>query len=696
MMHVNTAVSGNAFVPVPIEAVGQYEAPYNEVNTNGFIDFTLLNEVYMTNYSSIYNSENIGKVPDISENITIQAFGNAPENRVMYDNPFKIPEEALKEFNNYSKIQPMGMSQIIDEYAVDEGGKKIGKAGFITSAVVRSLFNPYLSINVKGIIDNIPLRNSYDHKEEPTTIYNDLAVADTSDGSSFENVEEEIQVKQWENKDLYDTSDCSIRTLVRLSNEKREGTNYSKLGRAIYRYADFMYCKDLGKVSNNYLITLRRFPIPVGDNIFTVIGNEYLGNGEESDYKDINMTPDVGRLVAWLGDENKLEDILKFSFKDSWREYKGEFHDQDSQEDDSARGPLGSILNLANPNYRSAIAKGTAGSGNSILQNLGAASPAIGTFNTLSANGTYESNPVVLGKRYDENKVYEPKGTIRDTHQYEGKMTFTHDFTLTFNYELRAYEDINPKSAFLDLIGNILKVTYRTGTWWGGENRIFGAPGNKAGWKKAMALIDKGTAGAKDFANDFFSGNFDANAFFGKFGNFMKNFAPKNLSLQGVMDALNGNESGDGGEDKNAGVKKAVSAGIDVLSGMFKNAMGRPAVYALQSILDGSPVGLWHVTIGNPRNPIVAMGNLIIDNTSIQQYGPLGIDDFPTGIKVVVNLKHAKSRDASEIANMYTKGIGMINMKPKIDEFIKYYHKDDLFKFFGTESEKMLEKAFAN
>ena len=50
------------------------------------------------------------------------------------------------------------------------------------------------------------------------------------------------------------------------------------------------------------------------------------------------------------------------------------------------------------------------------------------------------------------------------------------------------------------------------------------------------------------------------------------------------------------------------------------------------------------------------MGNLIITGASVQHYGPLGIDDFPTGLKVTVNLKHAKSRDSLEIGKMYTMG----------------------------------------
>ena len=90
--------------------------------------------------------------------------------------------------------------------------------------------------------------------------------------------------------------------------------------------------------------------------------------------------------------------------------------------------------------------------------------------------------------------------------------------------------------------------------------------------------------------------------------------------------------------------------------GILKNKLGRPAMYAMDSLLKGDNVGLWHVTIGNPKNPIAVMGNLILTNASIQHSGPLGLDDFPTEIKVTCTLKHARSRDAVEIGRMYTKG----------------------------------------
>ena len=67
--------------------------------------------------------------------------------------------------------------------------------------------------------------------------------------------------------------------------------------------------------------------------------------------------------------------------------------------------------------------------------------------------------------------------------------------------------------------------------------------------------------------------------------------------------------------------------------------------------------GTWHVTIGNPLNPIASIGNLIIDgDVEITHGGPLGLDDFPTEITVKVPLKHAMPRDSVDIQRMFTKG----------------------------------------
>ena len=104
----------------------------------------------------------------------------------------------------------------------------------------------------------------------------------------------------------------------------------------------------------------------------------------------------------------------------------------------------------------------------------------------------------------------------------------------------------------------------------------------------------------------------------------------------------------------------STAAFTEAAKGYLKNALGRPTLYAWQSLLSGDDVGLWHVTIGNPRNPILAMGNLILTNSTVTHSGPLGIDDFPSELKVSVTLKHARPRDLTEISRMYTKGASTI------------------------------------
>ena len=75
--------------------------------------------------------------------------------------------------------------------------------------------------------------------------------------------------------------------------------------------------------------------------------------------------------------------------------------------------------------------------------------------------------------------------------------------------------------------------------------------------------------------------------------------------------------------------------GIDAVTGILQNHLGRPAIYQFNSILDGDLTGLWHLTVGNPLNPIMSIGNLIMTKAEVQHYGPLGIDDFPTKINCI-------------------------------------------------------------
>lgn len=519
----------------------------------------------------------------------------------LYDDPLHMPLELIDVMNKYKTIMRKQDDLQYEHKPMKTGDDVTYVKNKILGGLSGSLFNPYYGLFFKGPTPETPLLT---------------------------------------NKEAHfmSTEDCTIKRLVSLSNNKNDKT--SPLGQARYKYADFMYCKDLGKYANNHLLTLRRFAFPVGDNIYT----EAAMAKQDNNWSTMG---DIGRLVTWFGnDDNKLEDILKYDYEATWKPLRSEINRIESKEGEGADAP-GATKNLFNKailaigqtnySYIKALTKGT--------------NPAL-TLPFMSVPipaGQYQNDPVVLGQNYDAHKVYEPANTIRETNIYDGELKFNQEFSITFNYTLRAYDNINPKAAFLDLLGNIMVVTYRRGRFWGGENSILGVSRDKSMWNIANNIIKKGSDTAKTYASQLLNGDTQeaVNSMKGKISNFWE----RSKAL--VNNFLN-----------NADLSKLAinitNAGIDAVTGILQNHLGRPAIYQFNSILDGDLTGLWHLTVGNPLNPIMSIGNLIMTKAEVQHYGPLGIDDFPTGLKVTVSLKHAQPRDSARIEHMYTKGLGTI------------------------------------
>ena len=64
----------------------------------------------------------------------------------------------------------------------------------------------------------------------------------------------------------------------------------------------------------------------------------------------------------------------------------------------------------------------------------------------------------------------------------------------------------------------------------------------------------------------------------------------------------------------------------------------------------------------------------IVKNATIEHYGPLGLDDFPTGLKVTVELTRGKPRDLRDIEKLYMHGNDRIftSMGPKVFDMYKH------------------------
>ena len=539
-----------------------------------------------------------------------------------YESPFTMPAAVIRSMNNYRFIYNKPTKALID-VTKKGNGKMVHVAGIASTP---ALFNPQFNIQSIGITDNVPLMNNI------------------SNLSRYDN----------------NITDCSIKELVRLSHLPQ-----SILGLARYKYADFMYCAELGRIPNNHLITLRKFPYPVGDNIFETAGPKYRKGS-----RNFDSVGDYARMVTWFGtDDNKLEDILKYTTKATWKELHAEIQQLDSREDNS-----GSLLNQGitsfggmSSTYAAGMGAGMYGNQN-LFQKLGynMTSKFLGATGAgkagIDTNASSMGDNKELLRNYDQNKVYTPKDTIQDTYTYEGKLQFTNDFTLTFHYKMRAYDNINTKTAMLDLLGNIQECTYRRGVFWGGQQKLIGPPQNTSAWRTANAFIDNSWSKLGGIMQAFGSGSFSLDNILGALSS-LSNAASglaqnalqgaKDFAANGLSGAIQSVKTGLNKWNKVTHFSEAMKAGL-------KNSLGRPQLYAFNSLLSGDNVGLWHVTVGNPKNPIAVMGNMIVDSTEITHLGPLGIDDFPTEIKVTVHLKHARPRDITDIGRMYTKGHGSI------------------------------------
>ena len=529
---------------------------------------------------------------------------NESQSQLRFNRDYLLSQKVADEMNTYRSFSPFAV--FTDAYDAADP-QPFGPAG------VRSIFNKHGAVltgdsNAEKIDDN----DISSYNASPWRISNNVPLIDTP----------------LNRRNIKSDSNCSVKELVAASQEGR-------LGRETYDYSDFMYCKHLGKMSNNYMITLRRFPTPVDDYISS------LGTGEVRKNKDISSQnpQSIGCMVTWIGTPgNEMSNILKYSVSLPFKSEEAQWEDN-STSGDSQTNKLNGIAAMFDKTYRKQYELGMAGS---------SVNATMKEFFPKFSDKVLGSNPYNVQDFEafrDNKKVYGPVDAVKSTYvRDKGGLAFDQNITIIFDYELRSYNGINGRQAFLDLLSNILMVTYSTGSFWAGGYKSTGAHQNNI---FANMKTFKTHGGVTNFIESFID---DAQTI----GNSIK--FPKSLKEFANMagNALN-------------------QLGGMIIAGQL-NKLGRPHKVMLQSLLSPAPVGFWHLTIGNPFHPIMSIGNMILKQTTIEHYGPLGLDDFPTGIKVTCELTRGKPRDIRDIEKLYMHGNDRIyhSMGPKI--FDMYTH----------------------
>lgn len=411
--------------------------------------------------------------------------------------------------------------------------------------------------------------------------------------------------------DISATAELTVKDLISWS--KAQGNI-----RFPYRFQDFVYCKWWKKIPLNYMITLRRYTRPVIDAVATEFDENY-----KTPAKEVKMVP-AATAVTFLGEDagNKISSILGnieagLKFKDIKADvWQVTTSSEPSQADSPFPGLAKLFALVTNTNIK-------------------------GTQAGMQPPDPYSNGPYA-------NKIIGPVTVIDSTKARDRGVTFKHDITLVFEYVSRSIGGINPKAAMLDIISHFMVLTYNTAAFWGGENRhmphaghagpgpFLGGPEGRAAFlegnpQKFYDAVMKQFNSAMDIVGDFF----------------------KDLMGDPVGTLLGSGGQGGGVVDK--AMKQYMK---------LNTTQGRGQTQGIHSLLTGAPVGEWHLTVGNPMNPMMMIGNLICSKIKIDFNDELGPDDFPTEVKFTVTLEHGMPRDKSGIESMFNKGQGRLYALP--------------------------------
>ena len=414
-------------------------------------------------------------------------------------------------------------------------------------------------------------------------------------------------------------------------------TTYPKIS---YQASDFLYSKYYKKIPINHLVTLRRFPTPIQDNIYN-LGSRIAPSTKEENGTDNNIeaeervdaTQVAGvTAVTYMGETagNKLDDLLKMSFGLKYKQLTGEMESIDTGEQGGGY--------TKQPFYNKIGSVGRA------IADVGKGQTAQSKFR--AQNGAGSSTGDRLNSTYP-NFVLGPVNVVNETMIRDMGLKFTNDIKLSFEYELRSLSFVNPKIAMIDIISNMLTMTTNNAQFFGGGHRYYGSAGFVASAFGNPALLKKG-----DFS--------------GYMGSIAKDVN------KGVSNVFG---DADGGFSAESIVKGGLKAGKQMLGNalgkMLKDMMGSTGgTQATKAFISGEPTGDWHLTIGNPLNPIAMMGNMICDNSTMTLGKGLGYDDFPMEVKFEIDLKHGKPRDKGDIENMFNAGQGRIYASGRGEEDI--------------------------
>ena len=439
------------------------------------------------------------------------------------------------------------------------------------------------------------------------------------------------------NNDVYDTSILNI--VEKLSSSKS----------ASLRPSDFAYLKDIGNYPNNRLIICRRFPGPVGDDVYR------LG---------------VSPISVLIGFRPPGTDFLDITFGEVWEEAEASFE---------------SIVNSI---------------GEDLFKVSGLGGQAAKLFDAIPLPGWTENlQRYVLekigvysagssGRRLpagDPNLIKEAKKrkTIANGEAGSGLMCKC-EIKVDVEYEQKFISGLDPTIVYQDIIQNVLRFATSNKTDFGLDKQ-FGAQIKSWAQNPRQLITDVVKAFKEALTGE--------------------NGVVKEVEkfIQTVIDEAGADEKPK--EEKAAETLEIANQLMTFATDAFKKVTDslygviqkyEQKIKGVVSALSGLPSTPWHVTIGNPLRPIFSAGDMFTGDVSLTLGSTLMFNDLPANIKVSFTLSNARPWGLQEImAKFNTGNIRSVNVRKDSNTLsASELINDDLYSY--SEENQPITGTFSN
>lgn len=402
-----------------------------------------------------------------------------------------------------------------------------------------------------------------------------------------------------------------------------------------YAMTDFMFCKNYGKIPNNRLITLRRYPFPIDDAI--------REEGKKNPFP-------IAQAVTWFGEgtKNKLSEIGVMNWGLRWKSIAVEQQD--------VTGNEVTVTDLLGVFKSNVDLKPLADALEAIYVGVNGTDAQLQQLSGIEGKMQQYAKDLYLDKGPYWNRVFGPVNVIHESTRRDRGMQpgWDQPFTLNFHYEFRSFNGLSPKIVALDLIAHFLNLTYNDAQFLGILGRYFPRLGVKFNPTITATLGKLLTEWGTNFTGDLSTMADKLEPIYAAMkagaSQMIKGFTgtsdPSSLQRD-VLDS-EGNVVGKAIDKSLTNVVQATTASL------LANAI--PEFISVRSALSDRPIGEWHLVVGNPMNPIMTMGDLVVQNCIMEFDEEMGPDDFPTGCTFKVKLKQGKPRDKAAIERIFNLG----------------------------------------